>query len=236
MYKPVFLLIFLFMQTVLAHGQFVMQGHAAYMDGDCIQLTPDSAYSEGIAFYSTPLNLEHAFSISFDLFLGEKEEGADGLTFVIHDDPRGLQAFGTWGECLGYGRWNADVPYGTYIAPSVAVEFDTYQNLRQNDPENDHIAWLENGSSRHTTSWPRENDSFNLEDGLLHDFVFQWIPEEQTIKVLLDGQVVVNRQQDLLGDIFKGQPMVIWGFTASTGRKYNLQYFCLRRLALAGPE
>lgn len=234
MYKPAFLLIFLFLQAGLVHGQFALQGQAAYMNGDCVQLTPDSAYSEGIAFHTTPLDLEQAFSISFDLFLGEKEEGADGLTFVIQNDPRGLQAFGTWGECLGYGRWNADVAYGTYIAPSVAVEFDTYENLRQNDPEHDHIAWLENGSSRHATYWPEANESFNLEDGLLHDFVFQWIPEEQRIRVLLDGQVVVDRQQNLVKDVFNGQNLVIWGFTASTGRKYNLQYFCLRRLALEG--
>jgi hypothetical protein len=48
---------------------------------------------------------------------------------------------------------------------------------------------------------------------------------------MLDGNVVYQGNKDLLKDIFNGNSKVIWGFTASTGRKYNLQYFCLRRLA-----
>lgn len=212
-------------------AQFALNGQAAYMDADCIQLTPDTAYAEGVAFYYTPLNLQQPFQISFDLFFGEKDEGADGMTFVIHDDPRGLKAFGVWGEGMGYGRWNPGNPNGTSISPSIAVEFDTYQNLRQNDPAHDHIALLEGGSSYHTLYFPDDNPSFNLEDGRLHDFVFSWNPSEKTINVLLDGQLVASRQLDLINIIFKGKTEVLWGFTASTGRKYNLQYFCLKRLA-----
>lgn len=214
-----------------ASGQFFFQGHAMQMDGDCILLTPDSAYSEGIAYYTTPVDLSKPFQISFDLFFGEKEEGADGMTFVLHNDPRGLRAFGVWGEGMGYGRWNPESIYGNSIAPSVAVEFDTYQNLRQNDPAHDHIAWLENGSSRHKSHWPGDPQEFNLEDGNLHDFNFRWNPADQRVMVLLDGEIVVNIQRDLIGEIFMGGTKAIWGFTASTGRKFNLQYFCLRRMA-----
>jgi hypothetical protein len=49
---------------------------------------------------------------------------------------------------------------------------------------------------------------------------------------MLDGYVVHRGTRDLVKDVFKGEAWVIWGFTASTGRKYNLQYFCLRNLAL----
>lgn len=230
--RPALYLICLFLCPIYGlQAQFALNGQAAYMDGDCIQLTPDTAYSEGIAFYTTPLNLEQPFEISFDLFFGEKEEGADGMTFVIHDDPRGLDAFGVWGEGMGYGRWNPDNPSGTSISPSIAVEFDTYQNFRQNDPPGDHIALLENGSSYHTNYYPDDRPDYNLEDGRLHDFVFSWSPERQTIRVLLDGELVASRQIDLINTIFNGKTEVIWGFTASTGIKYNLQYFCLKRLA-----
>ena len=221
----------LFLLSFSASGQFAFQGQAMQMDGDCILLTPDTAYAEGLAFYTTPVDLSKPFQISFDLFFGEKEEGADGMTFMLHNDPRGLRAFGVWGEGMGYGRWSAENPAGTCIAPSIAVEFDTYQNVRQNDPETDHIAWLENGSSRHSSYWPEGTESLNLEDGTLHDFNFQWDPYEQRVIVMLDGHIVVNKQRDLIGDIFQGQTMVIWGFSASTGRKYNLQYFCMRRMA-----
>lgn len=236
MIRSVVISIFLILLTFSASGQFAFQGNAARMDGDCILLTPDTAYAEGIAFYTTPIDLNKPFSVGFDLFFGDKDEGADGMTFILHNDPRGLRAFGVWGEGMGYGRWNPDNPGGTSIAPSIAVEFDTYQNIRQNDPATDHVAWLENGSSRHSSYWPKEGEALNLEDGRLHDFVFQWNPAEQRIIVMLDGQVVVNVQRDLIGEIFGGQPQAIWGFSASTGRKYNLQYFCLRRVALRAEE
>lgn len=236
MHKLALLFFVITLQASVAYGQFALRGQAAYMDGDCIQLTPDSAYAEGLAFHTTPLDLRNPFMISFELFFGEKEEGADGMTFTIHNDPRGLNAFGTWGECMGYGRWYGNSPYGNSISPSIAIEFDTYYNPRQNDPETDHVAWLQNGSSYHPAHWPAEGDELQLEDGLLHDFVFQWDPMDQRITIMLDGQVVLDRQQDLVNDIFDGESQVIWGFSASTGRKYNLQYFCLRRLALAGPE
>lgn len=231
MQKAALWLFLFFLQAFAAYGQFALRGQAARMDGECIQLTPDSAYAEGLAFHHTPLDLNQPFMISFDLFFGDKEEGADGMTFTIHNDPRGLDAFGTWGECMGYGRWNGNSPYGNSIAPSIAIEFDTYQNSRQNDPATDHVAWLENGSSYHSSHWPAKGEQLQLEDGLLHDFVFQWDPAAQRITVMLDGQVVIDRQQDLINDVFDGQTQVIWGFSASTGRKFNLQYFCLRRLA-----
>lgn len=231
MVRPVLLsIVFLFLSGFV-QAQFSFMGHAMQMDGDCVLLTPDSAYSEGIAWYTTPVDLSQPFEISFDLFLGEKEEGADGMTFVLHADPRGLRAFGVWGEGMGYGRWNPDNPYGNSVSPSIAIEFDTYQNLRQNDPPGDHIAWLENGSSRHDSHWPESSPEFNLEDGRLHDFNFRWNPAEQRVIVMLDGEIVVHVQRDLIGDIYGGGTMAIWGFTASTGRKYNLQYFCLRRMA-----
>ena len=118
----------LFLQILLAtstisYGQFHFLGDARPMDKNCIVLTPDMPYREGIAYSTTRLNLDQDFQIEFDIFLGEKnEDGADGITFVIHNDARAFNAFGTFGECMGYGRWVADVPYGTFIAPSIAVD------------------------------------------------------------------------------------------------------------------
>ena len=216
-----------------AQAQFITIGTAQPMDGSCIQLTPDRPYAQGIAYSTTKLDLGNYFEIQFDIYLGDKNDnGADGITFVIHNDSREYQAFGGWGEGMGYGRMN---PYGNgnNISPSVAVEFDTYQNAVQNDPLMDHIAYLENGYSYHEYFWNGNSDQFNLEDGELHDFRFRWNPTDEEITVYLDGMVVYQGKRDLLNDIFSGQRSVIWGFTASTGRLHNLQYFCLRRLAMA---
>ncbi len=220
------------LSTGSAAAQFYFLGDAQYMNGDCVMLTPDAPYREGIAYSTSRLNLEGPFYIEFDIYLGDKDDdGADGITFVIHDDPRGFDAYGTWGECIGYGRWSPE--FGTSITPSIAIEFDTYQNYRQNDPGADHAAYLENGVSLHRSAasyWHDDDPDFNLEDDRLHSFRFRWEPTTQTITATLDGQVVYEGKRDLVNDIFKGKTQVIWGFTASTGRKYNLQYFCLRRL------
>jgi hypothetical protein len=234
MFRFTFLL-FCLSCSVSGFAQFNLIGDANYMANGCIQLTPDEQYSEGIAYSTTKLNLLNNFEIEFDIYLGDKDEGADGITFVIHNDARGYEAFGTWGECMGYGTWNRSRPGGTYIAPSVAVEFDTYENYTQNDPASDHVAYLENGSSFHEKYFNDNNMSFNLEDDLLHNFKFRWNPTSKKITVLLDGQIVYQGVKDLINDVFKGSTQVIWGFTASTGRKSNLQYFCLKRLAQTKP-
>lgn len=210
---------------------FKLMGDAKEMQNDCIRLTPDVQYSEGLAYHTTKLNLKNFFEIQFDIFLGDKDEGADGITFVIQNDTRGFDAYGTWGECMGYGRWSKFYEAGNYISPSIAIEFDTYQNFRQNDPVFDHIAFLENGTNFHTEYWNNKDPNFNLEDNYLHDFRFRWEPDTQLISVFLDGLLVYQGKKDLVRDIFEGQTQVIWGFTASTGNKHNLQYFCLKKWA-----
>lgn len=215
------------------NAQYVMLGDAQPMSGGCIQLTPDHPYREGIAWASDKVDLSGFFEIQFDIFLGDKDElGADGIAFVIHNDEKQFDAYGTYGECIGYGRWRRDILSGNYIAPSVAVEFDTYYNPTQNDPFSDHVAYLENGTNYHTSYWNNEDENFNLENNKLHDFRFRWEPKQKKVSVYLDGHLVYQGNRDLVKEIFEGNTKAIWGFTASTGRKYNLQYFCLKRLAL----
>lgn len=225
------LLLCSFLSTQSFAQTFSLMGAATEMPNDCILLTPDKPYQEGLAYHTSKLDLENYFEIEFDIFLGDKEEGADGITFVIQNDPRGFDAFGTWGECMGYGRWSKFYVGGNFIAPSVAVEFDTYQNYRQNDPSCDHVAYLENGTNYHTEYFNNQDEDYNLEDNFLHSFRFRWEPDMMQITVYLDGAIVYQGKRDLVNDIFKGQTKVIWGFTASTGRKHNEQYFCLKRWA-----
>ena len=229
--KPLLLALFCF-GALPALAQFELRGYADYMPSGCIMLTPDELYAEGIAYSTEKLDLSNYFQIEFDIYLGDKDDlGADGITFVIHNDARKYDAFGTYGEGLGYGRFNPNFASGNFIAPSIAVEFDTYQNPYQNDPTSDHVAFLVNGSSYHETYWNNENEDFDLEDDELHNFRFIWNPETQEIVVELDNSLVYRGKLDLINGIFGGATEVIWGFTASCGMKHNLQYFCFRRIA-----
>jgi hypothetical protein len=231
------LILLILTASTIARAQFELRGTADYMPSGCILLTPDVRYAEGIAYSTNKLDLTDFFEIEFDIYLGDKNEyGADGIAFVIHNDPRGYNAFGTYGEGLGYGRFNPNFASGNYIAPSVAVEFDTYQNPYQNDPSCDHVAYLENGSSYHEEYWNGGDESFNLEDDSMHNFRFSWNPDTREIIVRLDNNIVYRGKRNLIEDIFEGATDVIWGFTASTGNKYNLQYFCFRRIAYGQPE
>lgn len=215
----------------ISQGQFVTIGDAEPIGGSCIKLTNDLPYSEGIAYSTSRLDLNNYFEIEFDVYLGDKDDfGADGITFVLQNDPRGFEAFGTRGEFLGYGGRNS-FGRSAFIAPSVAIEFDTYQNPWQNDPFSDHVAFLQNGINRHFEYFNNENDAWNIEDDRLHSFRFRWDPSNKEITVFFDEYVVYNGKIDLVNEIFEGKTNVIWGFTASTGRKHNLQYFCFRRLA-----
>ena len=62
--------------------------------------------------------LTHDFSISFNVFLGSNDRGADGMTFVLHNDPRGAEANGGRGGGLGAAG----------IVNGLAIEFDTFNN------------------------------------------------------------------------------------------------------------
>lgn len=81
--------------------------------------------------------------------------GADGMAFVMHNDPRGILAIGSPGEGIGYGVQTTTPPNNVAITPSVAVEFDTYYNAGRADPNhpNDlnygHIGLMFNGNPTH---------------------------------------------------------------------------------------
>lgn len=231
MVRHIFLFLLLISLQRTCYGQYYYLGTAGNMENGCVQLTPDEPYAEGLAYNLSRLDLSSFFEIQFDLYLGDKDIGADGITFVLHNDIRGFEAFGQWGECMGYGRFNPARP-GNSIDPSIAVEFDTYQNGFQNDPSSDHIAYLENGVSRHEKHWNADDPTYNIEDDNMHDFRFRWDPEARLVEVFWDGQRVVAIERNLIDDIFAGETRVIWGFTASTGRAHNLQYFCLKKMVM----
>ena len=83
----------------------------------------------------------------------------------------------------------------------------------------------------HETFWNGHDDDFDLEDNRLHDFYMRWDPMENSLTIILDGDIVYYGVKDLVNEVFNGENEVIWGFTASTGRAFNQQYFCLKRLA-----
>lgn len=70
---------------------------------------------------TSEINLTSDFSLSFNLYFGTNNDGADGITFILQNDPNGSSAIGSNGEGLG----------AKGITNAVAIEFDTYQNTNE---------------------------------------------------------------------------------------------------------
>ncbi len=95
-------------------------GDAAYdLYDDSFAVTPDAALKAGGAMLEQRVDLSQAFSITFEINVGDDDAAADGMAFVLHNDPRGAEALGTAGG--GFGAIG--------IANGLAIEFDTFQNV-----------------------------------------------------------------------------------------------------------
>lgn len=190
-------------------SQYVTNGSASLVSGTQYQLTPDLQGQAGSVWYQTKLNLSYNFSIATQLYLGTKDaEGADGIAFVLQ--PLNVNQGGAGGG-IGYAG----------IAPSLDVEFDTWQNV---DPPEDHLAINKNGDVNHSGANVLLVPQLlpNIEDGLWHDAQFDWNAATFTFTVTFDGNAhtITN---DFKTSIFSGSPFVYWGFTAGTGAANNDQ-------------
>lgn len=105
---------------------------AAELAGNRLRLTPSVDSLAGSAFYKDKIALaaDLTFSTKFAFEINNPDDhpgdadgpGADGFTFVVHNDSRGAAALGGIGAGLGTANEN-----GTpNITPALVVEFDTY--------------------------------------------------------------------------------------------------------------
>ncbi|GLB49972.1 lectin-like domain-containing protein [Neptunitalea lumnitzerae] len=200
-------------------SNFTLNGDAYYTTAtnDTIELThyeslPDADGNMGSAWANSMFDITEDFNIDAQLYFGLYNAGADGIAFVLQ--PLTASA-GTIGGGLGYEG----------IAPSLAVEFDTFNNA--DDPlVNDHIAIISDGNasnlpahSEYTTPY----DAGNIEDGQWHSVNFNWDADTMTYTITYEGTVVQTATIDMLNDVFAGNPYVYWGFTAATGAATNTQ-------------
>ncbi|HAS46573.1 MAG TPA: hypothetical protein DCS93_39185 [Microscillaceae bacterium] len=223
-------------QTPTLKKDFFMGGLAEpYLkDGkpcDCIQTTSEGKNQRGRVFSYEKLNLRQDFALELDFYFGTRTtEGADGQILIIHNDPRGNDAEGDYGEGLGYGSGRGSQG----IAPSMAVEMDTWKNGNRQDPDEDHIAYLENGNVTHNDPGLPLVKMPEMEDGKEHRLRFEWYASAKKIKVFFDkdGNKEIDPNTELLFEVNKdlvdllGTASPYWGISGATGSRYNLQYFC----------
>jgi hypothetical protein len=222
--KKLTLFLALFFAFSNSFGQaYFLNGSATATGNDCYQLTPNLGTQNGTVWYADQIDLNQPFDLAFEMFLGNVDvNGADGLCFVMHT--QGTAAIGASGGGMGY------LNFGT----SFAVEFDTYQNANPySDPAFDHIAIQRNGNVNHNTidnlGGPVQMAAFNAntEDGQYHPVRLIWDPINYLFSVYFDCELRLQTTVDIIEDVFSGQNLVNWGFTAGTGGLSNIQSVCL---------
>jgi gliding motility-associated-like protein len=201
---------------VAVFAQYQVNGSANQTSCNCFEVTPDAGGQSGSVWNVNQINLNSPFTFTFDVFLGCNDGGADGMAFVLQ--PLSVNA-GSSGGGLGYQN----------IAPSLAIEMDTYQN--NTDPSYDHMALQVNGVVTHgtgsTLAGPIQTSatSSNVEDCAWHSLQVSWNPTTQTFTVSFDGVVRMTYSGNILA-AFGGTPQAYWGFTAATGGASNQHQFC----------
>jgi hypothetical protein len=220
----------IFSNPLLAQTYF-LNGDAEAIGNDCYQLTGLSTYENGTVWYADQIDLSEPFDLQFLMNFGDLDgSGADGICFVLQTV--GTSAIGTDGGGMGY------LDFGT----SVGIEFDTWQNGDYSDPIEDHVAIQINGNINHNSTGniagPVQANAVeaNIEDGEDHVVRIVWNPETQIIQVYFDCVFRLSGTIDMINDIFGGNGLVYWGFTAATGGSYNNQIVCLQENILNQTE
>ncbi len=160
---------------------------SAVASGGNLQVAPSVASARGSVFRTVPVNVAGGFETSFRFRITAAGLGADGMAFVIHNDPRGPAALGGDGSTLGYGNQAAHTP----IANSIVVEIDNYDaGTPWFDPDDNHVSIQTNGTgdnnAYHNLSigWGSPL-AVDLNDGQIHKLTVRYAPG--LFEVFLDG-------------------------------------------------
>ncbi len=236
------------------NANYALNGNATSASPyNCTTLTTASNNQLGCAWdVNSLLNFTSNFSYDFTINLGSSNAGADGMSFTIQNDPRGLCACGAAGGSMGAGT----------ISNSLIVEIDTYINFEDRDDftgadyigcngvlDLDHIdIWTGgtvnpdlDGNCNSVTAGERpaiawavalKNGAayYDIENGLNHILRISWNSGSSTLTALVMDITATTTYGTAT---YSFNPLTVFGtntpyfgFTASTGGLSNQQSFC----------
>jgi gliding motility-associated-like protein len=179
-----------------------------------IQNQNHQAWGGGSVWLKKQLDLRQPFDISFIVDFIDTT-ATDGGAFVLQADSA---AVGDTYNGLGFRN----------IKQSVAVTFDAKRTNYDNDPNFDHISIQTNGDTKHGTSNeltpPVTIEPFYSVNYfppyppkvVFHHLVtIKWNPASNLLSAYIDHALIISAQNDIIKNIFGGNPMVYWGLTAS---------------------
>ncbi len=231
-------------------SNYCVTGNGIDQSNGCAQLTAASNNQvSSIWDADDKLDFSVNWTYDFTVNLGNNDGGADGICFVIHNDPNGLQTTGTAGGAMGAGG----------ITNSLIVEIDTYLNTEDRDdgltgvicsggPDPDHIdLWLNgNVNPFADCSWQgpgariitnavnltNGGTNYNIENGLNHTLRVSYNTGSQTLTAtVMNAATTVTYGTVSYNPVnpttLFGTNNPYFGFTGSTGGLNNQQSACL---------
>ncbi|MFS0786609.1 WxL domain-containing protein [Shouchella sp. 1P09AA] len=189
-------------------------------------------------WFNEQVDLNQSFQTSMYLYINgatpNQTQIADGLTFTMHGDGRGLQAIGHNGESLGAYGTIRNSSYTGFIRQALSFEFDTYHNgdfsdrgmrnqshtavVGPNDTDAGNWWWPQNRKMVHSNVNYRQIISSSWQP-----FTVQWQKGSRnsgTLSYTFAGQTTryeVSNYQTLFGG-----NRVHWGFTGATGQEVGM--------------
>ncbi len=188
-------------------------------DGDVLRLTGATFSQSGSAFSSATINAA-TFSTYFtfritdpggSVFDCNSDSGADGLVFVAQSVSSSI---GGSGQGIGYAG----------IGSSVGVEFDTWCNTGNNDPDSNHIGIDINGSVNHGSGSANTVGVLPRFDN--EEVWHAWIDYDGTNLEVRANLTGIRSEFSLLSRALNlssilGQDDAYIGFTSGTGADYG---------------
>ena len=167
-----------------------LNGNAA-PSGTALRVSSAVISDKGSAFRTLPVDVAAGFDTTFEFAItAQVSGGADGLAFVIQNDPRGPMALGNHAAVMGYGVFMGGAA-GIAIANSIVVELDTYLGASWGDFNDNHISVHTVGTAENSAS---ENFSIgwvvpaiNMSNAQVHKLRVRYVPG--TLEVYLDDLV-----------------------------------------------
>ena len=217
------IIIFFFIKSINGQQHYNVIGDAIFNGSDCYSITPSSDYKEGAIWYKDSIDLQNTFDLYYKVNFGCDNLGGDGLAFVIHssgDSVAPSEGF------IGYDS--------SSIKNSIAVEFDTYQDVAFGDSLGDHIALMKNGITDHndlinTLVTPKLiNSGTDIEDCNLHEVHIMWFADSTKLKVYFDCELLIDYTGNIINTVFNGNSIVNIGWTSSTRADFNEHKVCAK--------
>jgi Bacterial lectin len=213
---------YVFDYTNFSKAPLVMLEEASYKKDKFVVLTPSEAGKRGGLWHEKKVKVRHGFSTSFSFRMRDggvdfdsDQKGADGIAFVIHNNPTAT-GVGNHGGGIGFDG----------IPNSIAIEFDNWRNDEWGEPNDNHVALhtlgtAPNSSGTSSLKVMNSNLPTQLENGEIHQVRIEY--EKGVIKVFLNEKQVLNHTIDI-GKTLNLDNETAWiGFTSSTGAAYASQ-------------